>query len=61
MLYSALLFLLVGLIAVGLGLAGVVAVPTQIAWTIFLIGVALLVIQLVTLVTGRTTRVSCIR
>jgi len=57
MLNSALLFLLVGLIAVGLGLAGVVAVPTQISWTIFLIGAALLVIQLVMLAVGRTVRV----
>ena len=57
MLYSALLFLLVGLIAVGLGLAGVVAVPAQISWTIFLIGAALLAIQLVMLATARTVRV----
>ena len=57
MLYSALLFLLVGLIAVGLGLAGVVAVPAQISWTIFLIGAALLAIQVVMLAVGRTVRV----
>ena len=58
MLYSALVLLLVGLIAVALGLAGVAVIPTQVSWTVFLIGVALLVFQLVT---GRTTRVSCIR
>ena len=61
MLYSALVFLLVGLIALGLRLAGVAAIPTQISWTLFLIGAALLVIQLVTLVTRRPVRVSCIR
>jgi uncharacterized membrane protein YtjA (UPF0391 family) len=58
MLYSTLVFLLVGLIAVGLGLAGVAVIPRQVSWTIFLIGVALLVFQLVT---GRTTRVARIR
>jgi len=57
MLYSALVFLLVGLIAVALGLAGVAVIPTQVSWTVFLIGVALLVIQLVT---GRRTRVAYI-
>jgi len=57
MLYSALVFLLVGLIAVALGLAGVAVIPTQVSWTVFLIGVALLVTQLVT---GRTTRVAYI-
>jgi len=50
-------FLLVGLIAVALGLAGVAVIPTQVSWTVFLIGVALLVTQLVT---GRTTRVAYI-
>ncbi len=57
MLYSALVFLLVGLIAVALGLAGVAVIPTQVSWTVFLIGVALLVTQLVT---GRRTRVAYI-
>ena len=57
MLYSALVLLLVGLIAVALGLAGVAVIPTQVSWTVFLIGVALLVTQLVT---GRTTRVAYI-
>jgi uncharacterized membrane protein YtjA (UPF0391 family) len=55
MLYSALVFLLVGLIAVALGLAGVAVIPTQVSWTVFLSGVALLVTQLVT---GRTTQVA---
>jgi uncharacterized membrane protein YtjA (UPF0391 family) len=58
MLFYALVFLLVGLIALGVGLAGVAAVPRQISWTLFLIGVALLVTQLVTLGKGRPARVS---
>jgi uncharacterized membrane protein YtjA (UPF0391 family) len=57
MLTYALLFLLAGLITVGLGLVGVVAIPMQISWTIFLIGAALLAIQLVMLATVRTVRV----
>ena len=57
MLYSALVFLLVGLIAVGLGVAGVTVVSAQVSWTIFLIGAALLAIQLVMLAMGRTVRV----
>jgi len=57
MLYSALVFLLVGLIAVALGLAGVAVIPSQVSWTVFLIGVALLATQLVT---GRRTRVAYI-
>jgi uncharacterized membrane protein YtjA (UPF0391 family) len=46
MLYYALVFLIVGLIAGALGLAGVAAVASQIAWILFLIGVVLLVIHL---------------
>lgn len=57
MLYSALVLLLVGLIAVGLGVAGVVAIPPQISWAIFLVGAALLAIQVVMLATVRTVRV----
>lgn len=48
MLYYALIFLVVGLIAGVLGVSGVAAVASQIAWVLFLIGVALLVIHLVT-------------
>jgi len=51
MLYYALVFLIVGLIAGALGLAGVAAVASQIAWVLFLIGVVLLVVHLVR---GRT-------
>lgn len=57
MLYSALVFLLVGLLAVGLGVAEVVPVPPQISWTIFLIGATLLVIQMVMLAMVRPARV----
>ena len=55
MLYYALVFLLVGLVAGALGLGGVSAVATQISWILFLIGIVLLVIHLVS---GRTVRVS---
>ena len=55
MLYYALVFLLVGLVAGALGLAGVAAVATQISWFLFLIGIVLLVIHLVT---GRKVDVS---
>lgn len=48
MLYYALVFLVVGLIAGTLGLFGVAAVATQIAWILFLVGVVLLVVHLVT-------------
>ena len=54
MLYYALLFLVVGLIAGALNLAGVSALAVQISWILFVIGVVLLVIHLVT---GRSTRV----
>jgi uncharacterized membrane protein YtjA (UPF0391 family) len=47
-LYYALMFLVVGLIAGALNLAGVAAVATQISWGLFLIGLVLLVIHLVT-------------
>lgn len=46
MLHYALVFLVVGIIAGVLGLAGVAAIATQIAWVLFLIGVALLVVHL---------------
>jgi uncharacterized membrane protein YtjA (UPF0391 family) len=40
--------LIVGLIAGALGLAGIAAVAAKIAWLLFLIGVVLLAIHLVT-------------
>jgi len=55
MLYYALVFLVVGLIASALNLVGVSAVAVQISWILFLIGVILIVIHLVT---GRAVRVT---
>ena len=46
MLYYALVFLIIGLIAGALGLFGVAAVASQIAWILFLIGVVFLIIHL---------------
>jgi uncharacterized membrane protein YtjA (UPF0391 family) len=46
MLYYALVFFVIGLIAGALGLFGVAAVAGQIAWILFLIGVVLLVIHI---------------
>jgi uncharacterized membrane protein YtjA (UPF0391 family) len=54
MLYYALVFLIVGLIAGALHLAGLSAVAVQISWVLFLIGVVLVAIHVVT---GRTARV----
>jgi uncharacterized membrane protein YtjA (UPF0391 family) len=51
MLYYALVFLIIGLIAGALGVYGVAAIASQIAWVLFLIGVVLLVVHLVS---GRT-------
>jgi uncharacterized membrane protein YtjA (UPF0391 family) len=48
MLYYALIFLVVGLIAGLLGLFGVAQVASQIAWILFVIGVVMLIIHLVT-------------
>jgi uncharacterized membrane protein YtjA (UPF0391 family) len=48
MLYYALMFLIVGLVAGALGLAGVAALAGQIAWILFLIGIVLIVIHLAT-------------
>lgn len=47
MLYYALVFLVVGLIAGVLNLAGVSAVAVQISWILFLIGMVLVAIHLV--------------
>jgi uncharacterized membrane protein YtjA (UPF0391 family) len=55
MLYYALMFLVVGVIAGALNLAGVSAVAIQISWILFLVGIVLLVIHLVT---GRSVRAS---
>jgi len=55
MLYYALVFLVVGLIAGALNLAGVSTVAVQISWILFLIGIVLAVIHVVT---GRTAPVA---
>jgi uncharacterized membrane protein YtjA (UPF0391 family) len=47
MISLALTFLIVGLIAGLLGLWGIAAVASQIAWVLFLIGVVLLIIHMV--------------
>lgn len=54
MLYYALVFLVVGLIAGALNLAGVSMIAVQISWILFLIGIVLVAIHVVT---GRTVRV----
>ncbi len=53
MLYYALVFLVVGLIAGALNLAGVSAVAVQISWILFLIGIVLVAIHVIT---GRSAR-----
>ncbi len=52
MLYYALVFLVLGLIAGALGVTGVAAVASQIAWVLFVIGI---VLMLVHFVSGRRT------
>jgi len=47
MLYYALTFLLVGLVAGALGLFGVAAIASQIAWILFLVGIVILIVHLV--------------
>jgi uncharacterized membrane protein YtjA (UPF0391 family) len=48
MLYYALVFLIVGLIAGALGISGVAAVASQIAYALFVIALVFLIIHLVT-------------
>ena len=55
MLYFALMFLVVGLIAGALNVAGVAAIAVQISWILFVIGIVLIVIHMVI---GRRTPVS---
>jgi uncharacterized membrane protein YtjA (UPF0391 family) len=52
MLPYSLVFLIVGLVAGGLGLYGVARMASQIAWILFVIGLVLMVIHVVT---GRRT------
>ena len=53
MLYYALVFLIVGVVAGALNLAGVSAVAAQISWVLFLVGIVLVAIHVIT---GRSTR-----
>ena len=46
MIYYALVFLIVGLVAGALGLFCIAAIAGQISWILFLIGIVLLVIHL---------------
>jgi uncharacterized membrane protein YtjA (UPF0391 family) len=48
MLYYALVFLVVGLVAGALGLLGIAAVAGQIAWILFLVALVFLVIHVAT-------------
>jgi len=52
MLYYALVFLILGLVASLLGAYGVAAVASQIAWVLFVIGIVLVVLHLIA---GRRT------
>ena len=56
MLYYALVFLVVGVIAGALNLAGVSAVAVQISWVLFLVGVVLVAIHVITGRSGRVAR-----
>jgi uncharacterized membrane protein YtjA (UPF0391 family) len=47
MLYYALVFLIVGLIAGALGIYGVAAIASQIAWVLFVIALVFLVLHLI--------------
>jgi len=52
MIYYALVFLVLGLVAGALGVSGVAAVASQIAWVLFVIGIVLLLAHLIS---GRRT------
>ena len=52
MLYYALVFLVLGLVASLLGAYGVAAVASQIAWVLFIVGIVLIVLHLIS---GRRT------
>ncbi len=47
-LYYALMFLIVGVIAAALGMSGVAGVASQIAWVLFAIGIILLIVNFLT-------------
>jgi uncharacterized membrane protein YtjA (UPF0391 family) len=48
MLYYALVFLVLGLVAGALGVSGVAAVASQIAWVLFVVGIILMLIHFAT-------------
>lgn len=48
MLYYALVFLIVGLVAGILGATGVAVIASKIAWILFVVGIVLLVVHLAT-------------
>jgi uncharacterized membrane protein YtjA (UPF0391 family) len=54
MIYWALIFLIIAIVAGVLGLSGVAGAATNIAWILFVVG---LVVALVFLITGRSPRV----
>ncbi len=54
MLYYALVFLILGLVASALGAYGVAAVASQIAWVLFVIGIVFLIVHVIS---GRRTLV----
>jgi uncharacterized membrane protein YtjA (UPF0391 family) len=47
MLYYALMFLVLGLVATALGFSGIAGVATQISWVLFVVGIVLLIIYAV--------------
>ena len=47
MLYYALVFLILGLVASALGAYGVAAVASQIAWVLFVIGIVLVIAHVI--------------
>ena len=60
MLYYALLFLVVGVIAGGLHLVGVDADAVQISWVLFLIGIVLVAIHVIMGHSARVARVGTV-
>ena len=60
MLYNALVFLVVGLMAGVLNLAGVSVVAVQISWILFLIGIVLVAIHMITGLTARVERLGAV-
>lgn len=55
MLYFALIFLVVGLIAGALSVLGVAAIAIQISWILFVIGIVLILFHVIT---GRRTPIA---